>query len=140
VLGQMLFQRRPAAHRSAARGLMWLTLARDSAPPTRPGSGKLQPGDFTKRPKTTGHGAADARALGPGRNGLIPAGRLICRPSFGGSRHFEIDIGPDRHMVRGFSTRAHNYHADIGQPVAGLRRQAADVDSQAQFFCQAPAW
>ena len=67
MLGQMLFNgdRLP---RQAARGLMWLTLARDSAAAGRDlDQGKLQPRyrqGLRRRPR---HGAADARALGAGQ-------------------------------------------------------------------------
>ncbi len=70
LLGQMLFNgdRLPPQR---ARGLMWLTLARDSATRGRDlDQGKLQPGDregVRRRPR---HGAADAQGLGAGQEEL----------------------------------------------------------------------
>ena len=76
MLGQMLFNgdRLP---RQAARGLMWLTLARDNAAPDESlDQGKLQPRfhqGLRRRPR---HGAADARALGAGPEGLSGDSRM----------------------------------------------------------------
>ena len=66
LLGQMLFNgdRLP---RQAARGLMWLTLARDNAAPDETWIAKAITGvrqGLRRRPR---HGAADARALGAGQ-------------------------------------------------------------------------
>ncbi len=77
LLGQMLFNG-DQLPRQAARGLMWLTLARDSAGAGRDlDQGKLQPGvrqGVRRRPR---HGAADARALGAGQAGLERGMRCI---------------------------------------------------------------
>ena len=70
MLGQMLFtgDRLP---RQAARGLMWLTLARDNAAPDESlDPRKLQPRFHQGLRRGPRHGVADARALGAGQEGL----------------------------------------------------------------------
>ena len=75
LLGQMLFNGEQLP-RQAARGLMWLTLARDSATPDETWIKESYNNAIAKasdrRPRD---GAADARALGAGPPGLIlPSG------------------------------------------------------------------
>ncbi len=71
LLGQMLFNG-DQLPRQAARGLMWLTLARDSAAPDetwiKESYNKAISQGVRRRPRD---GAADARALGAGPQGLI---------------------------------------------------------------------
>ena len=70
MLGQMLFDGEQLP-RQAARGLMWLTLARDSATPDEPGSRMVHPGDQQSVRGSPCDGVPDARALGAGPQGLI---------------------------------------------------------------------
>ena len=137
LLGQMLFngdQMPP----QRARGLMWLTLARDSAAPDetwiKESYNKAIAKASRKRP---GHGAADARALGAGPQGLKSGAgrrralrRLRCYRAAHGRLQIEID--PDRHVVRRLLPGPHiAVDPDIDQPVAGLRRQQQVVDADA---------
>ena len=84
MLGQMLFtgDRLP---RQAARGLMWLTLARDNAAPDESWIRESYNRAFTKASdEDRAIGAADARALGAGQEGL--------RRSCGSCRGWASDV------------------------------------------------
>ena len=74
MLGQMLFtgDRLPPQR---ARGLMWLTLARDSARQTRPGSRKATTGRSPRRPTTTAPWRCRCSSMGAGPQGLIGSHR-----------------------------------------------------------------
>ena len=74
MLGQMLFNG-DQLPRQAARGLMWLTLARDSAAPDETWIKESYNKAIAKASDDDrAHGAADARALGAGPQGLSPPG------------------------------------------------------------------
>ena len=103
MLGQMLFNgdRMPPQR---ARGLMWLTLARDSARPTKPGSGKATTGRSPRRPTMTAPWRCRCSSTGCrarrterriGRH-LAHVRRCVAR---GFTASLQIEIRPDRHMV-----------------------------------------
>ena len=139
LLGQMLFNgdRLPPQR---ARGLMWLTLgARQRRAGRDLDQGKLQSGDRESVRRRPRHGAADARALGAGPQGLdrpdLARGRWLLTPF--------PDRDPPRpaHGPTAFPRRARSYrrrHRSAGRSACGDSRRWSI--RRPQFFCQAPAW
>src|SRR6266481_3840568 len=93
---------------------------------TRAGSRKATTGRSPKPPTTTAPWRCRCSSTG-------------CRAAGTELRRLEIEIGPDRHVVRRFFPGAHiAVDADIDQPVAGLRRQQQMVDPQAPVLLPGP--
>ena len=110
MLGQMLFNG-DQLPRQAARGLMWLTLARDSAGPDETWIKESYNKAITKA-------SDDDRAMALQMLEHWVQGRRDVE-----SRRLKIQIDPDRHMVGRFFPGPHiAIDPDLDQTVARLRR------------------
>ena len=131
MLGAMLFAG-DHVPRQAARGLMWLTLAKDNArtrAPIRPGSASSTTAPSSRRPRTSARWRCvylkrwldDARARVRARSAAFVA-----------LTRLDIQIDIDRHVVGRLVPAAHvAVDAGVDQPVGGLRRQQQVVDADA---------